>query len=293
MIESGNYRIQRVQIRVEHFGVGVIWERWQDRLDPYLCTQAVGTPTLTLRNVYNWEPFGKWRSVKTMVKGFNAMDVLINDKKETLWEFYRIRNREIYVRFWMSSAQDEIRLLCDNRELSGCLVFDLLDMLMPSVMLKNDIITFHGVLMEHDNCGIIISAPSGTGKTTHARLWRDLKRALIINGDRAACIKEAGDWVGFGIPWSGTSGECINRDVPLKAFVVLEQNTDNSVERLYGLDAFEAIMPNLIYPTWDQELAGKALDYVNDFLDNVPVFRLRCRPDVESVEVLDKALSEL
>ena len=64
-------------------------------------------------------------------------------------------------------------------------------------------------------------------------------------------------------------------------------------ERLYGLDAFEAVMPGLLYPAWDRELAEKALGFVDDFLEKVPVFRLSCRPDAESVEVLERALREL
>ena len=35
----------------------------------------------------------------------------------------------------------------------------------------------HGVLMEWQGKGIILTASSGTGKTTHARLWREYENA--------------------------------------------------------------------------------------------------------------------
>ena len=81
--------------------------------------------------------------------------------------------------------------------------------------------------------------------------------------------------------------------MPLTAFVILEQALENSVERLSGLEAFGAVMPNLLYPSWDRELTEKALDFIDDFLEKVPVFRLRCRPDVDAVETLDRALQKL
>ncbi|MCI5648538.1 MAG: hypothetical protein MR332_03755 [Fusicatenibacter sp.] len=147
--------------------------------------------------------------------------------------------------------------------------------------------------MEHHDRGIIISAPSGTGKTTHARLWRDSKHALIINGDRAACQKIDGIWTGFGLPWSGTSGEQINRNVPITALVVLERGEQNQTERITSLEAFGAILPHVLCPTWDAELTGKAMELVDDFLRQIPVIRLRCRADLESVKILYQALEDL
>ena len=294
MVNRDSYRIHQITILTEAFSSGSFWARWKNRLDPYRRDPAAEqAPDLKVRNAFDWEPSGEWRLVKTVKAGICAMDVRMNDAGDTLWEYYREKNREMYVRYWMSGAYDEIRLLYDDSRTAGYLPFELLEQLMPSVMLKHDSVTFHGVLMEHEGRGIILSAPSGVGKTTHARLWRDCKRALILNGDRATCCVENGKWVGFSLPWSGTSGECINRDVPLTAFVALEQAKENCVEQLYGLDAFGAVIPNLICPAWDRALTEKALDYINDFIEQIPVFRLRCRPDVESVEVLDRALSEL
>ena len=147
--------------------------------------------------------------------------------------------------------------------------------------------------MEHDGEGIIISAASGTGKTTHARLWRDYKNALIINGDRAVCKHTDKGWIGYGTPWSGTSGEQINRSVHLKALVVLERSQENSAEVIYGMEAFGAVFPHILYPSWDRELTEKAMDLLEDFMNHIPIIRLRCRPDVESVDVLNRVLEEL
>ena len=160
-------------------------------------------------------------------------------------------------------------------------------------MLAHGLLTFHGVLMEYEGNGIIISAASGTGKTTHARLWRDLRRALIINGDRAVCAKTAEGWTGYGLPWSGTSGEQINRSVTIRALVVLRRGETNEAHRISALEAFHQVFAHVLYPSWDKALAEKMMDLLESFLRDVPIFLLSCRPDAESVDVLHDALAEV
>lgn len=212
---------------------------------------------------------------------------------DTIWSYIRSKNDEIYLQFYVSKNWSHIILLQDGTNTAGSVAYEYLNFIMPGVFLKNGTMIFHGVLMEHQNQGIIISAPSGTGKTTHARLWRDLKRALIINGDKSTCKKVDGVWTGYGLPWSGTSGEQINRNVPIKALVVLERGEYNEAQRIGGLEAFGAVLPHVQCPTWDKELADKAMELLDDFLNDIPIIRLRCRPDAESVEVLSKVLEEL
>ena len=43
---------------------------------------------------------------------------------------------------------------------------------------------------------------------------QDHKNALILNGDRCLCRKKHDVWYAYGMPWSGSSGEYINRRVP-------------------------------------------------------------------------------
>ena len=215
----------------------------------------------------------------------------LNDS--TLWVYTRKKNRKAVLVYRVSSSWDTITLIEDNSNTTGMLAFEYLSQIMPSVMLKHDYLTFHGVLMEYEGNGIIISAASGTGKTTHARLWRDLRRALIINGDRAVCAKTAEGWTGYGLPWSGTSGEQINRSVAIRALVVLRRGETNEAHRISALEAFHQVFAHVLYPSWDKALAEKMMDLLESFLRDVPIFLLSCRPDAESVDVLHAALAEV
>lgn len=156
--------------------------------------------------------------------------------------------------------------------------------------MHNGRLTFHAALVEYRGSAFAVCAASGTGKTTHARLWRDCAGALILNGDRAVCAPTETGWAAFGTPWSGTSGEQIARRAPLRALVVLERAEENTVRRLEPSEAFAALLPHLLYPLWDRALAERALALTDDLLRRLPVYRLRCRPDEQAAAVLRRAL---
>lgn len=269
------------------------WNQWIWKLDPYQanCSTNQADLQISLRSAdISWNPLSL---LKEEEADFFRHRVYEAEDKHTLWQYDRIKNGEIILRYCVSPKWDLIQLVTDQSHSSGSLAFEYLSQIMPSVMLKHDYLTFHGVLMEYEGNGIIISAASGTGKTTHARLWRDLRRALIINGDRAVCAKTAEGWTGYGLPWSGTSGEQINRSVAIRALVVLRRGETNEAHRISALEAFHQVFAHVLYPSWDKALTEKMMDLLESFLCDVPIFLLSCRPDAESVDVLHDALAEV
>ena len=94
----------------------------------------------------------------------------------------------------------------------------------------------------------------------------------------------------YGSPWSGTSGEQMNRSAPFKGIVVLKQSSKNTVEQLSGIDAFSALFHHLVYPSWDVDIVNNVMDEFDDFLTDIPVYLLHCKPDQEAVNVLEQAL---
>ena len=182
-----------------------------------------------------------------------------------------------------------ITLLADHSATVGMGAFESLTFLMYYAFLHRQVLTFHGVLMEANGRGFLLCADSGVGKTTHARMWRDHKNALILNGDRAACYQEKGQWFGFGTPWCGTSGEYINRSAPLQAVVLLRRGTENRISPANGM----SLLHHTVYPAWDQTATEVMLSLLDRFLTAVPVLQLECTPDVSAVDTLYEALENL
>jgi hypothetical protein len=160
-------------------------------------------------------------------------------------------------------------------------------------MLAREACVFHGVVMEYEGKGILVTARSGVGKTTHTRMWRDYENALIINGDRALCRRIDGKWYAYGMPWCGSSGEYINRRVLVSCIVELRRGDTNRVEIATPFDASMYLLERIFAPVWEPQLREKAVDYCQEIGTTIPVIRLFCRPDTESVRILKRAILSL
>ena len=261
---------------------------WQWKLDPFITASPLSDATeISFRKTE--VDLQNAKIVCCEKEGFFSREV-IRAENGTVHRLVRNSNSQVVLSFFADESIKKISLAEDNTEPSGQSAFEFVGRLALYSMIEKNVLSFHGVLMEYNGKGIIIAAPSETGKTTHARLWRKEKNALIINGDNSCCWKENGKWQGFGIPWCGTSGECINRKVDVAALVILERGEENKVTRLKEYDAFRSVYSLIQYPSFDFEKTQSAIDMCNGFLKDIPAFKLECRPDSEAVRVLHKAL---
>ena len=273
------------------YGSSSFCDSWEWKLDPYSVYDRHQPVDLYIENAD--VAIDEETALYEQQDGFFLRRISRTKEGGTLWQYLRKKNLNVLLSYHVSADWKRITLLKDHSSSCGQMAFEYLAHLLTACMLAHGLLTFHGVLMEYEGNGIIISAVSGTGKTTHARLWRDLRRALIINGDRAVCAKTAEGWTGYGLPWSGTSGEQINRSVAIRALVVLRRGETNEAHRISALEAFHQVFAHVLYPSWDKALAEKMMDLLESFLRDVPIFLLSCRPDAESVDVLHAALAEV
>lgn len=192
--------------------------------------------------------------------------------------------------FHISHDWTKYVLYQDNTGTRGERAFREFGSLFSYGVLNHHACVLHGVVMEYEGKGILVVAAAGTGKTTHTRMWRDYRNALIINGDRCLCRKKDGVWYAYGMPWSGSSGEYINRRVPISCIVNLNRGKENTVRQLSVFDGTLRLMQRVFAPSWPGEMQNKAFDYCEELASEIPVLDFYCRPDLESVEVLERAV---
>lgn len=153
-------------------------------------------------------------------------------------------------------------------------------------------VVFHSACIQHDDQAILFTAPSGTGKSTQAELWRALRGAAIRNGDR--CVMR---WVGSralacGLPFAGSSVYCDNFSLPLAAVVYLRQAPQTSIRPLTGYEAFSRLWEGCSVNTWNRGDLGAVSELVMDIAGSVPVYELSCTPDESAVLALEAVLKE-
>lgn len=159
---------------------------------------------------------------------------------------------------------------------------------------QHNMMLIHASAVKYRDKAILFTAPSGTGKTTQAELWRDVVNAEIINGDRVF-IKSAGDdnkLYAWGSPWSGSSPYIVNDCAEIEAIIVLEQAQENLLQRLDAREAMMQLSANSFLPMWDAKCLEGMLEVMGLVLKKLPVYRLACKLDEEVVELVRKELFE-
>ena len=152
---------------------------------------------------------------------------------------------------------------------------------------------FHCSYIESEGGAILFTAPSGTGKSTQAELWRQYRGARVINGDRAAVRLGEQCFEAWGVPFSGSSGISHRSCLPVRAIVYLSQAPRNTIRPLSGVQAFRKLWEGCSLHTWDREDVALCSDTVMKAAAQIPVFHLACTPDESAVLALEQALNQL
>ena len=158
------------------------------------------------------------------------------------------------------------------------------------VLLERQAVLLHASQVALDGRGILFTAPSGTGKTTQARLWRDTLGADIVCNDRVILRRHAEGWKSYGFPVDGdepAGNWGVHRPA---AIVVLSQGPENRVARLRPGPAGARLMSQTVMDVWDGEMVREVMMLWVRLLEEIPVYALSCRPDAGAVETLYQQL---
>ena len=161
-------------------------------------------------------------------------------------------------------------------------------------LLPFDGLMLHASAVIMDGYAYLFSAPSGTGKSTHTTMWRETfgtERVQMLNDDKPALRLEDGRWYAYGTPWSGKTAQNINAKVPLGGICVLTRGENNEITPFGGTQAVLALMEQTIRPA-SLDGRGRLLELIDNLLNAVPMWKLKCTPTHDAARVSQKAMAE-
>ena len=149
----------------------------------------------------------------------------------------------------------------------------------------------HGSAVAVDGAAYLFTAPSGTGKSTHTRLWRELlgERAVMVNDDKPLIRVTETETTVYGTPWNGKHHLSRNIAVPLRAVCLLERGEENSIKRITKSETLPQLLILQIYRPEHPEALARTLRLL-DRMD-VAFYRLHCNMDISAAELSYRTMS--
>ena len=152
-------------------------------------------------------------------------------------------------------------------------------------MVQYGSMVFHGSVVAVDGQGYLFTAKSGTGKSTHTRLWRELfgERAVMVNDDKPI-LHVADDRVTvYGTPYNGKHRLGSDISVQLKAICILQRAEENHIEPISKAEAY-AMLLQQVYRPQDSKAMRDTLFYIDKMAELVSLYRLGCNMDISAAE---------
>lgn len=158
-------------------------------------------------------------------------------------------------------------------------------------LLKYDTILFHGSAIAVDGIGYLFTAKSGTGKSTHTRLWREYfgKRAVMVNDDKPLLQITQNGVLVHGTPWDGKHHLSRNISIPLKAICILTRDKKNHIESISKSVAYPMLLQQTYRPQEPLKMQ-KTLEILDRISDNMTLYKLGCNMKTEAAEIAYNAM---
>ena len=157
---------------------------------------------------------------------------------------------------------------------------------LAQLLVQDDILLMHGAVVAVDGQAYLFTAKSGTGKTTHTRLWMQQfgDRAVMVNGDKPLLhVTNTGVTV-YGTPWDGKEHLSTNIACPLRAVCILTRSETNHIGRISKKEALPMLCQQVYRPA-DPAALAKMLPLVDRLGCSVPLYRLGCNMEPEAAQV--------
>lgn len=160
------------------------------------------------------------------------------------------------------------------------------------VAVVKGVIPIHASSVVRDGETVLFLGESGTGKSTHSRLWIEhIVGTYLLNDDSPLVRVTDGQIVACGSPWSGKVPCYRREELPVKAIVRLRQGQENKLKQVTRLGAIGALYPSCppLF-AYDNQLSGFMLQSVDKIVKAVPIYIMECLPNKEAVEIVYSAI---
>lgn len=139
----------------------------------------------------------------------------------------------------------------------------------------------HASAIMKDGNAYLFLGKSGTGKSTHTRMWKEaFSDAELLNDDHPVVrCYDNGEVIAYGSPWSGKTPCYRNLSAPLKALVRIKRADYNRLNRLTPIRGYASVMTTCSGVQWSKELSSAKIKSLESIITRVACYEMECLPN--------------
>ena len=209
------------------------------------------------------------------------------------YEYHGERKAELTIEVSEEEVSRELEIAKVKVDYDYAVGLAILRKLVEYVVKEKDGILLHASAVAVDNEAFLFLAKSGTGKSTHTRIYKKLfkDRVTIVNDDKPLVRMEGGEFYVYGTPWSGKANLNTNVKVPIKAICKLDRGEKNEIMELDNKSAVNLLLNQTVRFS-DSSLTMKSLETIEKLVNKIKFYSLKCNTELQAGEISYKAMKE-
>ncbi len=150
----------------------------------------------------------------------------------------------------------------------------------------------HASAILKDGRAHLFIGKSGTGKSTHTRMWREsFPDAELLNDDHPVVrCHQSGEVIAYGSPWSGKTPCYRNLSAPLAAIVRIVRADYNRLSRLSTIGGYASVMTSCSGFQWSRDLAAVNVKSLESVITAVGCYHMECLPNNDAARCCYESL---
>lgn len=262
----------------------------------------------------NYQPFETKNADEDTVFDLTVGDVDLSEEKTHVYtdvsdddmpriEFYRIGQDRLFQVSMTKASETCLSLRTSDDFRHASLSFSAPDirfcidnacmLLYAFATASKQTLEMHAAVIERKGHGFLFLGHSGTGKSTHARMWMAaFEDAKLLNDDNPILrILENGEVHVYGSPWSGKTPCYINREVPVGAIVQLAQAPYNRIQPIRLPEAYAYMLSSASGLKIEPKMMDALYDTIARTIQTVQVYKMECLPDTDAARVCEQEVT--
>ena len=162
-----------------------------------------------------------------------------------------------------------------------------------SELLNFNSFVLHASAIMYQGVAYLFSAHSGTGKSTHTKLWQKYfgeEKITYINDDKPVIRKIDGKWCACGSPFCGKDDLGENIIVPIRGVAFLERGDTNNIASMPPAEAIFRIFDLTLRPSNAKKM-NNLMSIIETFISEVPIYLLKCNMSLDAAKVAYEGMS--